>query len=173
MRWLLDSGAPKLCYHAQRPGTLIAPLAGTVDQQGVGLEVNLDMSNDRVQAWHQLVNDRNVAGLDDVLADDAVFHSPIVHSPQEGKQITKLYLMAAFGVLSSGPFRYVREVASGNDAVLEFVTEVDGIVVNGVDMIRWNDEGKIVDFKVMIRPLQAINLLHQLMAKMLQKTKAD
>ncbi len=131
------------------------------------------MSNDAVQTWHQLVNERNVAGLDDVLADDAVFHSPIVHTPQEGKQITKLYLMAAFGVLSSGPFRYVREVVSGNDAVLEFQTEVDGIFVNGVDMIRWNDEGKIVDFKVMIRPLKAINLLHQMMAAMLQKMKAD
>jgi len=131
------------------------------------------MSNDAVQAWHQLVNDKNVAGLDDVLADDAVFHSPIVHTPQEGKQITKLYLAAAFGVLASGPFHYVREVVSGNDAVLEFETEVEGIFVNGVDMIRWNDEGKIVDFKVMIRPLKAVNLLHQMMAAMLKKMQAD
>ena len=131
------------------------------------------MSNDAVRAWHQLVNDKNVAGLDDVLADDAVFHSPIVHTPQEGKQITKLYLAAAFGVLASGPFHYVREVVSGNDAVLEFATEVEGIFVNGVDMIHWNDEGKIVDFKVMIRPLKAVNLLHQMMAAMLQKMKVD
>jgi len=131
------------------------------------------MSNDAVRAWHQLVNDKNVAGLDDVLADDAVFHSPIVHTPQEGKQITKLYLAAAFGVLASGPFHYVREVVSGNDAVLEFETEVEGIFVNGVDMIRWNDEGKIVDFKVMIRPLKAVNLLHQMMAAMLKKMQAD
>jgi ketosteroid isomerase-like protein len=131
------------------------------------------MSNDAVRAWHQLVNDKNVAGLDDVLADDAVFHSPIVHTPQEGKQITKLYLAAAFGVLASGPFHYVREVVSGNDAVLEFETEVEGIFVNGVDMIHWNDEGKIVDFKVMIRPLKAVNLLHQMMAAMLKKMQAD
>ena len=131
------------------------------------------MSNDAVRAWHQLVNDKNVAGLDDVLADDAVFHSPIVHTPQEGKQITKLYLAAAFGVLASGPFHYVREVVSGNDAVLEFETEVEGIFVNGVDMIRWNDEGKIVDFKVMLRPLKAVNLLHQMMAAMLKKMQAD
>ena len=127
------------------------------------------MSNEAVRAWHRLIEDRNVAGLDDVLADEAVFHSPIVHTPQEGKALTKLYLTGAFGVLSNGDFRYVREVVTGDDAVLEFVTEVDGITINGVDMIRWNAEGKIVDFKVMIRPLKAINLLHRKMAEMLKK----
>ena len=127
------------------------------------------MSNADVHAWHKLVESRNVAALDDMLADEAVFHSPIVHSPQEGKALTKLYLMGAFGVLSDSDFHYVREVVTGNDAVLEFVAEVEGITVNGVDMIRWNDEGKIVDFKVMVRPLKAVNLLHQKMAAMLQK----
>lgn len=131
------------------------------------------MSNAAVREWHQLIGERNVAGLDDVLADDAVFHSPIVHTPQEGKALTKLYLTGAFHVLSNTDFRYVREVVSGDDAVLEFVTEVDGITVNGVDMIRWNAEGKIVDFKVMIRPLKAVNLLHQKMAAMLQKLDAS
>ena len=126
-----------------------------------------------VQAWHQLIQDRNVAGLDDVLADDAVFHSPIVHTPQEGKALTKLYLTGAFQVLDSTNFRYVREVVSGDHAVLEFVTEVDGITVNGVDMIQWNADGKIVDFKVMIRPLKAVHLLHQKMAEMLQKLSSD
>ena len=124
-----------------------------------------------VERWHEVAKSGDPANLDDILADDCVFYSPIVHTPQEGKQITKLYLTAAFGVLASGPFRYIREVVSGNDAVLEFQTEVDGIFVNGVDMIRWNDEGRIVDFKVMIRPLKAINLLHQMMASMLQKVE--
>jgi len=59
-------------------------------------------------------------------------------------------------------------VAGPHDAVLEFQVEIDGVAVNGVDMIRWNDEGRIVDFKVMIRPLKAINLIHQRMAAMLQ-----
>jgi len=126
-----------------------------------------------VKAWHQLIQDRNVAGLDDVLADDAVFHSPIVHKPQQGKALTKLYLTGAFHVLSNTDFRYVREVVSGDHAVLEFETEVDGITVNGVDMIQWNAEGKIVDFKVMIRPLKAVHLLHQKMAEMLQKLDAS
>ena len=131
------------------------------------------MSNAAVREWHQLIEDRNTAGLDDALADDAVFHSPIVHTPQEGKALTKLYLTGAFHVLANTDFRYVREVASGDHAVLEFVTEVDGITVNGVDMIEWNDEGKIVDFKVMIRPLKAVHLLHQKMAEMLKKLDAS
>jgi ketosteroid isomerase-like protein len=131
------------------------------------------MSSAAVREWHRLVAERNVAGLDDVLADDAVFHSPIVHTPQEGKALTKLYLTGAFHVLGSTEFRYVREVVSGDHAVLEFVTEVDGIRVNGVDMIQWNSEGRIVDFKVMIRPLKAVHLLHQKMAEMLKALDPD
>ena len=65
-------------------------------------------------------------------------------------------------------FRYVRELAGPRVAVLEFQVEIDGISVNGVDMITWNDEGRIVDFKVLIRPLKAVNLIHQKMAAMLQ-----
>lgn len=84
-----------------------------------------------------------------------------------GKAIAARYLTAAMHVLANGSFRYVREVVSANDAVLEFVAEVDGIVVNGVDMIRFNDDGKIADFKVMVRPLKAVNLVHQKMAAML------
>lgn len=117
--------------------------------------------------WHQLLKDRDAAALDTLLADDAVFHSPIVHTPQAGKAIVARYLTAAMHVLANESFHYVREVVSRNDAVLEFVAEVDGIVVNGVDMIRFNDEGKIADFKVMVRPLKAVNLVHQKMAAML------
>lgn len=126
------------------------------------------MTHDAIQQWHHLVAESDVGGLDDILADNVVFHSPVVHTPQEGKGVTKLYLTAAFFVFQGESFRYVREVASGNDAVLEFVTEIEGIHINGVDMIRWNEEGKIVDFKVMIRPLKAINLIHRLMKEMLQ-----
>ena len=131
-----------------------------------------------LEAWHHAVRNMNEETLDDILADDVVFHSPIVHTPQEGKALTKLYLMAAFNVLpgqsgsgGNGNFRYVREVVGEDDIVLEFMTELDGITVNGVDIIRFDDEGKIVDFKVMIRPLKAIQKIHGQMAQMLDALK--
>jgi hypothetical protein len=126
------------------------------------------MSDDLISRWHDLVRTRNVAGLDALLAEDVVFHSPVVHSPQAGKAITRRYLAAAFAVFFNESFRYVREVKSERDAVLEFRVVIDGIEVNGVDMIRWSEAGEIVDFKVMLRPLKAVNLIHQKMAAMLQ-----
>ena len=125
------------------------------------------MSKSAIDTWHQLINERNVAALDDILADDAVFHSPVVHTPQKGKQLTKMYLSAAIMVLGNSDFAYVREVVGESDAVLEFTSEVKGIHINGVDMIHWNADGKIDDFKVMIRPLKAVNLLFGLMKQML------
>jgi hypothetical protein len=127
------------------------------------------MGNPNVDAWHRVVQDRDIAALDDILAEDAVFHSPVVHTAQKGKQLTKLYLSAAMMVLGNGQFSYVREVVGESDAVLEFTAEVDGIHINGVDMIHWNADGKIDDFKVMIRPLKAVNLLHELMKQMLSR----
>jgi hypothetical protein len=119
--------------------------------------------------------------LDVLLDDDVVFYSPIVYTPQAGKAITTLYLQAAGQTLpgekansSSDPskrFRYTKQVLDGNTAVLEFETTVDGKYVNGVDIITCNDAGKIIEFRVMIRPLQAINLVHQQMADMLDRMK--
>jgi len=126
------------------------------------------MTPDPLAAWHRLVRDRSVQGLDALLADGVVFHSPVVHTPQVGKAVTTQYLTAAFHVFFNKTFRYVREVAGERDAVLEFQVEIDGILVNGVDMIAWDEAGRIVDFKVMLRPLKAINLIHQKMAAMLQ-----
>lgn len=128
------------------------------------------MSNPTIDAWHRLIEERNTAALDDILADDAVFHSPVVHTPQKGKQLTKLYLSAAMMVLGNSSFNYVREVVGLSDAVLEFTAEVDGVHINGVDMIHWNADGKIDDFKVMVRPLKAVNLLHGLMRQMLEQS---
>ena len=122
---------------------------------------------DTIDAWHDLVATRNVSGLDALIADNAVFHSPVVHTPQVGKERVLRYLTAAFSVFFVDSFRYVRELVGDNDAVLEFVLEIGGISINGVDMIRWDDDGRIVEFKVMIRPLEAINLIHQKMAAML------
>ena len=126
------------------------------------------MSIDTLAEWHRLVREHQPEGLDALLADTVVFHSPIVHRPQAGKARALGYLQAAFNVFFNASFRYVREVAGARDAVLEFAVLIDGITVNGVDMIHWDDEGRIDDFKVMIRPLQAVNLIHQKMAAMLQ-----
>jgi hypothetical protein len=120
-----------------------------------------------IERWHEIAATRDVSGLADLLDDDVVFHSPVVHTPQRGKAITTQYLAAAVQVLNGPSFRYLREVAGERLAVLEFETEIDGIRINGVDLIAWNDAGRIVDFKVMVRPLKAINLLHALMGRRL------
>jgi len=119
-------------------------------------------------SWHQVVADQNEQGIAALLADNVVFYSPVVHTPQVGKAITTHYLTAALRVFGNDSFRYVRELAGDRDAVLEFQVEIDGVSVNGVDMIKWDDEGRIVEFKVMLRPLKAVNLIHQKMAAMLQ-----
>lgn len=124
-----------------------------------------------ITTWHTLVETRNADGLNELLADDAVFVSPVVHTPQRGKAITRLYLSAAFQVFFNPSFRYVREIVGPNDAMLEFETEIDGINVNGVDIVQWNAEGRIVEFKVMLRPLKAVNLIHEHMGKMLAAMK--
>jgi hypothetical protein len=121
-----------------------------------------------IAVWHRLLEERNPRGLDALLDSDAVFFSPVVHTPQRGKKVTAMYLAAAFQVLFNPTFRYVREIVGNTDAMLEFETEVDGVLINGVDIIKWNEAGQIVEFKVMLRPLKAINLIHQRMATMLQ-----
>lgn len=125
------------------------------------------MSHPVITAWHRVVDSRDPSGLDALLADDAVFHSPVVHTPQRGKALTRAYLAAAMQVLTGDGWRYVREVVSTHDAVLEFETVIDGVVVNGVDLIHWDDSGRITDFKVMIRPLKAIEKVQTLMAQLL------
>jgi hypothetical protein len=124
-----------------------------------------------VKVWHRLVQERNPRGLDTLLDEDAVFISPVVHTPQRGKRIAATYLSAAFQVFFNPTFRYVREIIGSTDAMLEFETEIDGVLVNGVDIIKWNEAGRIVEFKVMLRPLKAINLIHQRMAAMLQASQ--
>jgi hypothetical protein len=127
---------------------------------------------DPVATWHDLVARRDPRGLDALLADDAVFHSPVVHTPQVGKPVVKAYLAAALHVFGNDSFRYVREIRGERDAMLEFTLELDGIAINGVDLIRWNDAGRIVDFKVMLRPLKAVNLIHEKMAAMLAAARS-
>lgn len=144
------------------------------------------MIEECIKNWHAHIRGQFPGGLDELLAEDVVFYSPVVFTPQKGREITKLYLNAAGATFSEGEpkagkpgieslekskFRYVKEVLTGNHAILEFETETAGKYINGVDIITCNDAGKIIEFKVMIRPLQAVNLLHQQMAKMLEKMK--
>ena len=139
-----------------------------------------------IEKWHDIMKNPGpniTEKLDDLLHDDVIFYSPVVFTPQRGKEITKLYLSAAGGVFSSNKdkeqskpkeskFRYTKELIYDNHACLEFETEINGIYVNGIDLITWNDENKITEFKVLVRPLQAVNTLHQMMGEMLDKLKA-
>ena len=140
------------------------------------------MIHETIENWHRFLRGEHPGGLDALLHDDVVFYSPVLFTPQRGKAVTKIYLEAAYAVFvgdgthgaggdrpagSTGGFRYVRETMAGNSAALEFETEMDGKYVNGVDLITCDDEGQIIEFKVMIRPLQAINVLHARMRAML------
>lgn len=119
------------------------------------------------ERWEQIAESADFELLDQLLADDVVFESPIVHTPQVGRAITKAYLVAAVQVLKSPEFRWVNRWFGEQSAVLEFQTRIDSLTINGVDIIRWNSEGRIDRFKVMVRPLKAVNALHQAMGRQL------
>jgi hypothetical protein len=142
--------------------------------------------DDVIARWHRYLDGELPGGLDELLADDVVFFSPIVFTPQQGRETTKAYLQAAGATLggdegegvsgegaeagtSKTGFRYTKQVLDGDTAVLEFETTVGGKYVNGVDIIRCDDDGKIVEFRVMIRPLQAVNLVHEQMRAALER----
>ena len=139
------------------------------------------MIKENIKKWHDHIKGDFPGGFDELLADDVIFYSPIVFSPQKGKDLTTLYLMAARntfggdqsknGTLQESSFKYTKEVLDGNQAILEFETQIDGKYINGVDIITFNDEGKISEFKVMIRPLQAVNIIHEKMQEMLKQFK--
>lgn len=119
-------------------------------------------------AWHAYMADgEDPAALRAMLADDAVFHSPVVHTPQVGAAKVFAYLHAASHVLGGGDFTYVRQIVGSDEACLEFTRTLDGIHINGVDIIRWNADGRISDFKVMVRPMKAMNKLWEMMAAQL------
>lgn len=132
------------------------------------------MTTDRtvIDRWHRLVAARDLAGLDDLLAEDVVFQSPAVHSPQAGRTVTRRYLEAAHKVLNNGSFRYVGEWFAERSAVLEFETVIDGLELNGVDVITWDAADRIVRFKVMVRPIKALQALIPLMAAELQRASS-
>jgi hypothetical protein len=122
-----------------------------------------------IAQWHDIVRTRDEQALRALLAEDVVFESPVVHTPQRGQAVTLQYLGAALRVLNNAHFRYANEWYAAHSAVLEFETDCEGIAINGVDLITWNEAGRIVHFKVMVRPLKAIQKLHELMGRMLQQ----
>jgi len=121
--------------------------------------------------WYEFMKSHDHAGLWDLLHPDAVFESPVVHTPQRGRDITFKYLASAEKVLGGPGFTYLNEWRGPNGAVLEFENEIDGIKINGVDIITFADDGRITHFKVMVRPLKAVNLLHRLMGEQLAKSQ--
>lgn len=127
-----------------------------------------------LRRWHEVIEGgSDPAALGAILHRDAVFHSPVVHTPQQGRPIVLAYLTAAGATLGNDSFTYIREVVDGDTAVLEFTTEIDGIFINGIDMITFDEDGLIKDFKVMVRPLKAINKVWEMMAAQLETMKGS
>jgi hypothetical protein len=126
-----------------------------------------------IEQWHQVVKSRDVMALQDLLSEDVVFVSPVVHTPQAGRPITMAYLQAAMQVLNNDSFHYLNQWFGPESAVLEFECVVEGITVNGIDMIHWNAADRIDHFKVMVRPLKAVNKLHEMMGRELQRGSAQ
>lgn len=126
------------------------------------------MANLNLQRWYDYIDRHDPDLLQEMLHDDAVFWSPVVHTPQRGRKLVTAYLSAASHVLGGHSFKYVREFDCGSRAVLEFTSVLEGIEINGIDIVEWDRSGKITDFKVMVRPLKAIQKIHQKMAAMLQ-----
>ncbi|MCC8941436.1 nuclear transport factor 2 family protein [Bradyrhizobium ivorense] len=127
------------------------------------------MSKPGLDKWYAYMKSHDTSALWDLLHPDAVFESPVVHTPQRGRDITFKYLTSAAKVLGGPTFKYLGEWTSDSGAVLEFENEIDGIKLNGVDIITFDGDGRITHFKVMVRPLKAINLLHQMMGAELMK----
>ena len=129
---------------------------------------------DAIAAWHAFVRSPDPQALLALLDPDATFDSPVVHTTQRGRAVTAAYLTAAAQVLGTADFRYTGEWRNAGGAILEFETEVEGIRINGIDMLAFSQDGRrIVNFKVMIRPLKAINLLHRLMGEQLAASAAS
>lgn len=126
------------------------------------------MTHEVMQRWIEIVEDGRMEEVTDLLADDAVFYSPAVFTPQEGRAKAVAYLTAAAKMFADTGFHYVEQWHSDRSAVLEFAADIDGIYVNGIDMIHWNDDGKIVSVKVMMRPLKAVQTIIPMMGKLLE-----
>ena len=130
--------------------------------------LKMNTAKDLIQKWHEVLKNDDQGLLENLIPDDAIFSSPVVFTPMEGKEITMMYLSAAGQSFNMEKFKYTKEIHDGMNSVLEFETYIDDISVNGVDIIEWNEEGKIVNFKVMIRPFKAVQKVQQKMVEALE-----
>jgi len=130
-----------------------------------------DMIHTVLEKWHHMMLTGATERLNELLSPDCTFWSPVVHTPQRGRDITFLYLSAANQVFDTD-FSYVRQVIQTDVAMLEFECSIDGIHINGVDIIQV-ENGQIIDFKVMVRPLKAVHKVHERMMSMLEMIKAS
>ena len=124
-----------------------------------------------LDTWHKFVNERNIHELNSFISDDVTLFSPVVFKPIKGKFMVTMYLQAAAEIIANDNFKYVREVVDKQNAILEFETEINGLSVNGVDMLQFTKDGKLKEIKVMIRPIKGVNIVHQKMAEYLEKIK--
>ena len=130
--------------------------------------LKMNTAKDLIQKWHEVLKNDDQGLLENLIADDAIFSSPVVFTPMEGKEITLMYLSAAGKSFNMEKFQYTKEIHDGMNSVLEFETYIDEISVNGVDIIEWNEDGKIANFKVMIRPFKAVQKVQQKMVEALE-----
>ena len=122
-----------------------------------------------IKEWHKIVKSGNTENLSSIIDSDCIFYSPVVFTPQKGKELTIKYLSAAALVFGDDSFKYIKEVINEKNACLEFELKLNGIEINGVDLISWNDKNKISEFKVLIRPLKGVQLIHELMGGTLEQ----
>ena len=125
-------------------------------------------NNNPIEVWHEVVKSGEIVKLDNILDEDCIFYSPVVFSPQKGKEATRKYLSAAAIVFADDSFKYTKELVSSHLACLEFELVLNEININGIDIISWNEEGKITEFKVMIRPIKAVEIIHKYMGEELK-----
>jgi hypothetical protein len=122
-----------------------------------------------IKEWHEIVKSGKTENLSSIIDSDCIFYSPVVFTPQKGKELTIKYLSAAALVFGDDSFKYIKEIINEKNACLEFELKLNGIEINGVDLISWNDKNKISEFKVLIRPLKGVQLIHELMGGTLEQ----
>ena len=125
-----------------------------------------------IEGWHRVMVSGDLSTLPELLHENAIFHSPVVRTPQMGKAKVMMYLSAAATLFDDTQFTYTREIIGQDHAMLEFTSVVEGIEINGVDIITWDENGKITDFKVMVRPVKAVNKLWEKMGEILELQKS-
>lgn len=135
--------------------------------------MTLEITKQAITRWHEMLETRDMSILNELLADNVVFRSPVAFQPYPGKQVVFFILTNVIQVFEN--FTYHREFLSedGNNVVLEFSTNVGDKKLKGIDMIQFNDEGQIIDFEVMIRPKSGLEALAVEMGQRIQAYQAN